>query len=194
MKITRVYTRRGDSGKTDLVGGVRISKADIRLEAYGTVDELSSHLGLLAAWMEEKSTPDNALAEEREVIIGIQNCLFNVCTHLATDQNQTELYPSAHLPEGATEKLEKAIDSMKAQLPEPQGFILPGGTIIAAQAHVCRTVCRRAERHIAALAETAIVGNEITQYMNRLSDYLFILAKIINFNAGQSEIIWQNAC
>ena len=194
MKITRVYTRRGDSGKTDLVGGVRISKADIRLEAYGTVDELSSHLGLLAALMAEKSAPDNALAEEREVIIGIQNCLFNVCTHLATDQSQTELYPSAHLPEGATEKLEKAIDSMKAQLPEPQGFILPGGTVIAAQAHVCRAVCRRAERHIAALAETAIVGAEITQYMNRLSDYLFILAKITNFNAGQKEIIWQNAC
>ena len=194
MKITRVYTRRGDSGKTDLVGGVRISKADIRLEAYGTVDELNSHLGLLAAMMAERSASDNVLAEEREEIISIQNNLFRVCTHLATDQSQTELYPSAHLPEEASKKLEKAIDSLNAQLPEPQGFILPGGTVIAAQTHVCRTVCRRAERHIAALAETAIVGAEIIQYMNRLSDYLFILAKIINFNAGQKEIIWQNAC
>ena len=193
MKITRVYTRRGDSGKTDLVGGVRISKADVRLDAYGTVDELSSQLGLLAAMMAERSEQDNTLATQRETIIGIQNSLFNVCTHLATDQSQTELYPSAYLPEGATERLENAIDTMKAQLPEPQGFILPGGTVVAAQAHVCRTVCRRAERHIAALAETATVGEEVMQYVNRLSDYLFILAKIINFNAGQSEIIWRNA-
>ena len=196
MKITKIYTRRGDSGKTDLVGGVRISKADIRIDAYGTVDELSAHLGLLAAMMAEHSQsglPDAAtLVSLREEIINIQNILFNVCTHLATDQSQTQLYPSAHLPEGATEKLEQAIDSMKAQLPEPQGFVLPGGTVIAAQAHVCRTVCRRAERCIAALAQTAIVGAEIMTYINRLSDFLFILTKIANFNAGQSEILWKN--
>ena len=192
MKITKVYTRRGDSGKTDLVGGVRISKADVRIEAYGTVDELSAHLGLLAAMMAERSAESATMVTLREEIIAIQNTLFNVCTHLATDQSQTQLYPSAHLPEGATERLEKAIDTMREQLPEPQGFILPGGTVVAAQAHVCRTVCRRAERCIATLAQKAIVGTEIMTYINRLSDFLFILTKIVNFNAGQSEILWKN--
>ena len=189
---------------TDLVGGVRISKTDIRLEAYGTVDELSSHLGLLAAMLTTKLTvvgADPAPAsmetdlrpELANDIIRIQNNLFNVCSHLATDQSQTPLYPSAHLAEGETEYLEQRIDTLNAMLPEPQGFILPGGSIEASQAHVCRTVCRRAERRIDALAEVATVGQEIVQYVNRLSDYLFVLAKIINFNIGKSEIIWQKA-
>ena len=191
MKITKVYTRRGDAGQTDIIGGIRISKTDVRLEAYGTVDELSSHLGLLAAMLNQC---DDASKAERDNIIRIQNNLFNVCSHLATDQSQTPLYPSAQLAEGETQLLEQAIDSMNAQLAEPQGFILPGGTMAAAQAHVCRTVCRRAERRIAALAETAIVGPEISQYINRLSDYLFILAQIINFNTGHSEIVWQKTC
>ena len=186
MKITKVYTRHGDGGETSLVGGVRIKKSDIRIEAYGTVDELSAHLGLLVALLPE--------GEERVTVIRIQNNLFNVCTHLATDQSQTPLYPSAHLAEGETEFLEAEVDRMMQLLPERQGFILPGGTQAAAQAHVARTVCRRAERRIAALAEVAKVGKEIQQYVNRLSDYLFVLAKIINFNSGQAEIIWQNAC
>ncbi|MBR1395027.1 MAG: cob(I)yrinic acid a,c-diamide adenosyltransferase [Prevotella sp.] len=186
MKITKVYTRTGDKGTTSLVGGVRIKKSDTRLEAYGTVDELSAHLGLLAAMMGED--------DNRQNIIRIQNNLFNVCTHLATDQSQTPLYPSAHLAEGEVEFLEQEVDRLMKLLPERQGFVLPGGTPTAAQAHVARTVCRRAERRIAALAEVAVVGDEIQQYVNRLSDYLFVLAKIINFNSGQNEIIWQNAC
>ena len=186
MKIVKVYTRRGDKGMTDLVGGVRIKKTDVRLEAYGTVDELSSHLGLLASLI--------TLDDEHEVLIRIQNNLFNVCSHLATDQSQTPLYDSAKLDCKEIEFLEQKIDSIIAELPEPQGFVLPGGTHAASQCHVCRTVCRRAERRIAALAETATVGQEIMQYVNRLSDYLFILAKKINFNAGQSEIIWKNTC
>lgn len=186
MKITKVYTRTGDNGTTSLVGGIRIRKSDARLEAYGTVDELSANLGLLAAMLPE--------GEERSLIIRTQNNLFNVGTHLATDQSQTPLYPSAHLPEGETELLEQAIDQMNAKLPEAQGFILPGGCQAAAQAHVCRTVCRRAERRIAALAETATISDEIQQYINRLSDFLFVLAKIINFNTGQEEILWKNAC
>ena len=181
-----MYTRTGDKGTTSLVGGVRIKKSSARLEAYGTVDELSAHLGLLAAMLSEGPEHDN--------IIRIQNNLFNVCTHLATDQSQTPLYPSAHLVEGETEFLEQEVDRMMQLLPERQGFILPGGTQAAAQAHVARTVCRRAERRIAALAEEAEVGDDIQQYINRLSDYLFVLAKIINFNSGKTEIIWQNAC
>ena len=186
MKITKVYTRTGDKGETSLVGGVRIKKSNIRLEAYGTVDELSAHLGMLVAMMKE--------SEERDLIIRVQNNLFNVCTHLATDQSQTPLYPSAHLADGEIELLEARIDLLMGQLPERQGFILPGGTPTAAQAHICRTVCRRAERRIAALAEVAQIGPEMQQFVNRLSDYLFVLAKIINFNEGKSEIVWENVC
>ena len=186
MKITKVYTRRGDQGQTSLVGGQRVSKASTRLEAYGTVDELSSHLGLLAAMLPE--------GHEKDLVERIQNNLFNVCTNLATDQDQTELYPSAYLPDGAIKELEDEVDSIMHELPERQGFILPGGTQEAAQAHVCRTVCRRAERRIVALAEEATVSPEVQQYVNRLSDFLFILAKKLNFIAGKSEKVWQNAC
>ena len=186
MKITKVYTRTGDKGETSIVGGIRMKKCSERLEAYGTVDELSSHLGLLAAMMAE--------GEDRDLIIRVQNNLFNVCTNLATDQSQTPLYPSAKLADGEIELLEQEVDRIMKLLPERQGFVLPGGTQTAAQAHVCRTVCRRAERRIVALAEVAVVNPEVQQYINRLSDYLFVLAKKINFNAGVSEIVWQNVC
>lgn len=184
MKITKVYTRGGDMGKTSLVGGQRVSKACVRLEAYGTVDELSSNLGLLAAMITDDF--------EKDMIIRVQNCLFNVCTNLATDQEQTALPQSAYLPEGEIEMLEGRIDEIMQLLPERQGFVLPGGTKEAAQAHICRTVCRRAERRIVALSEVAQITPQVLQYVNRLSDYLFVLAKKINFNANQSEIIWQN--
>ena len=185
-KITKVYTRRGDQGQTSLVGGQRVSKASVRLESYGTVDELSSHLGLLASMLPE--------GEDKETIQRIQNNLFNVCTNLATDQEQTPLYPSAYLPEGEIERLEKEVDTIMKMLPEKQGFILPGGTKEAAQAHVCRTVCRRAERRIVELSITTQISSEVLQYINRLSDYLFVLAKKLNFIAGQSEKLWKNAC
>ena len=186
MKITRVYTRTGDKGETSIVGGIRMKKSSERLEAYGTVDELSSHLGLLAAMLPE--------GENRQMIIRIQKNLFNVCTNLATDQSQTPLYDSARLADGEIELLEQEVDRMMGLLPERQGFILSGGTLAAAQAHVCRTVCRRAERRIVALAEVAQVSPEVQQYVNRLSDYLFVLAKIINFNENVSEIIWEKVC
>lgn len=186
MKITRVYTRTGDKGETSIVGGIRMKKSSERLEGYGTVDELSSHLGLLAAMLPK--------GDDRNMILRIQNNLFNVCTNLATDQSQTPLYDSAKLADGEIELLEQEVDRMMKLLPERQGFILPGGTQAAAQAHVCRTVCRRAERRIVALSEVAQISPETLQYINRLSDYLFVLAKIINFNAGVSEIVWQNVC
>lgn len=186
MKITKVYTRRGDKGQTSLVGGKRVSKSDVRLEAYGTIDELSANMGMLIAQL-----PDG---HEKETLLRIQNNLFNVCTNLATDQADTPLYPSAFLPDGETEFLEKEVDTIMKELPEAQGFILPGGTCEAAQAHICRTVCRRAERRIVALAQEATVSPEIQEYINRLSDYFFVLAKKLNFLAGQSEKIWLNAC
>ena len=186
MKITKVYTKTGDKGETSIIGGIRVKKSCERLEAYGTVDELSSHLGLLASML-----PDG---EDKDLIIRIQNNLFSVCSNLATDQSQTPLYDSAKLPDGEIEILEHEVDEIMNLLPERQGFILPGGTQAAAQAHVCRTVCRRAERRIVALSEVAQISPETQQYINRLSDYLFVLAKKVNFNAGVSEIIWQKVC
>ena len=186
MKITKVYTKTGDQGETSIIGGIRVKKSCERLEAYGTVDELSSHLGLLASML-----PDG---EDKDLIIRIQNNLFSVCSNLATDQSQTSLYDSAKLADGEIEVLEHKVDEIMNLLPERQGFILPGGTQAAAQAHVCRTVCRRAERRIVALSEVAQISPETLQYVNRLSDYLFVLAKKINFNTGVSEIIWQKVC
>jgi cob(I)alamin adenosyltransferase len=160
-----------------------MKKSSERLEAYGSVDELNAQLGLLAAMLPE--------GENRSMILRIQNTLFCVCTNLATDQSRTPLYESARLPEGEIALLENEMDKMMSSLPDRQGFILPGGTLAAAQTHVCRTVCRRAERRIVALAEVAQVSPEVQQYVNRLSDYLFVLAKIINFNDNVSEIIWE---
>lgn len=186
MKITKVYTKTGDGGSTSLVGGERIAKDSIRLEAYGTVDELNAQLGLLLTEM-----PDG---EEREAVERMQHCLFHVGTHLATNLSTTPLYPSAKLPEGETERMEQMIDKMLGELPPLQGFILPGGTKAAALAHVCRTVCRRAERHVAALQKEAELGEEILPYLNRMSDYLFVLSRKLNFVAHESEKIWSNAC
>lgn len=183
MKITKVYTKTGDKGTTSLVGGVRIKKSSERIEAYGTVDELSSQLGLLAAYLDD--------GEEKDAIERIQNTLFNVCSYLATDTTQTPLYPSAKLNEGEIEGVEAAIDAILAELPEKQGFVLPGGTVAAAQAHVCRAVCRRAERRIVALSDTAPLSDDIMRYVNRLSDYLFVLAKKLNHLAGRKEKIFR---
>lgn len=185
-RITKVYTRRGDKGTTSLVGGVKIQKNSARLEAYGTVDELSSQLGVLAAMLNE--------GHEKAFVQDVQNNLFYVCTHLATDQSQTPLYPSGKLPEGETEKLETEIDNILSELPEKLGFVLPGGTLKAATAHVCRAVCRRAERRIAALAATDTVSPDIMCYINRLSDYLFVLAKKLNFIDNQVEKTWRKPC
>ncbi len=186
MKITKVYTRTGDKGTTSLVGGIRISKSDIRLETYGTVDELSSYIGLLAAMLGKGEDWDN--------LIRIQNDLFVIGNHLATDQSKTPLSPAGQLPESEITFLESEIDRINGLLPEPQGFVLPGGCTEAAQAHVCRTVCRRAERCIITLSSSAIVGTEIKIFVNRLSDYFFVLAKKINFNKNVDEILWQKTC
>lgn len=184
--ITKVYTRRGDKGTTSLVGGVKIAKTSVRIEAYGTVDELSSQLGLLAAMLDD--------GHEKAFVQDVQNNLFCVCTHLATDQSQTPLYPLGILPAGETEKLEAEIDAILAELPEKLGFVPPGGTPKAATAHVCRAVCRRAERRIAALAATDTVSPDIMSYINRLSDYLFVLAKKLNFIDKQEEKTWRKPC
>ena len=167
-----------------LIGGVRVRKTNSRIEAYGTVDELSSQLGLLAATMKD--------ADDKEMIFDIQRNLFTVCSYLATDKSQTELSPYSILNPAEVEKLEREIDTINSSIPVLNDFILPGGSKVAAQTHVCRAVCRRAERRIFFLAETTTVAPEVLQYMNRLSDYLFVLARKLNFILGAREKTWQN--
>lgn len=195
MKISKVYTKTGDQGMTSLVGGIRIDKSSTRLEAYGTVDELSSQLGLLASIVRNDSKSDkNELQDICELIERIQNTLFNVCSYLATDTSQTPVYESAQLHTEEISILENAIDQITPTLPVLHSFVLPGGTMAASQAHVCRTVCRRAERRIVALTREAEINPDVLRYINRLSDYLFVLARKLNFIASEEEKIWRKTC
>lgn len=186
MKINKVYTKTGDDGTTSLVGGYRVKKTNSRIEAYGTVDELSSQLGLLVSFMKD--------GEDKNLVIRTQRNLFTVCSYLATDKTKTPLAPSYTLDPKEIKTLEEAIDVINASIPQQKSFILPGGSHEAAIAHVCRTVCRRAERRIFFLAESTKIDPEVLQYMNRLSDYLFVLARKLNFVDGVREKIWDNSC
>lgn len=185
MKTPKVYTRTGDKGVTSLVGGVRISKSSERIEAYGTVDELNAQLGLLATYLDD---------EDVMMIERVQNNLFNIGAYLATDQDKTPLYESARFHLSEVKYLEDEIDKTMLILPAQTSFILPGGCVCAAQAHVCRTVCRRAERRIVSLSETINITPEILQYFNRISDYLYVLARKLNFINNIGEKKWQNVC
>lgn len=174
----KIYTRTGDSGQTSLVGGKRVSKTHPRLEAYGTVDELSSHLGLLASLLTDH--------HHRQTILTIQQTLFSLSAILATEP-ESKWQPEPLSP-SHTEKLEAEIDHLQQQLPALHAFIIPGGSQAACQAHVCRTVCRRAERCILALTEEIEVSADVLRYVNRLSDYLFVLARHLNVSKGIQEI------
>lgn len=186
MKMTKVYTKTGDKGTTSLVGGVRVEKTNARIEAYGTVDELSAQLGMLASFMKD--------GDDKNLIYRTQRNLFTVCSYLATDKTQTPLAPSYTLDPGEVTVLEEEIDAINAGIPPQTTFILPGGSHEAAIAHVCRTVCRRAERRIFKLNEQTELDPKVLQYMNRLSDYLFVLARNLNFIYGVREKIWKKPC
>lgn len=186
MKINKVYTRTGDDGTTSLVGGVRVKKTNSRIEAYGTVDELSSHLGMLASFMKDGA--------DKQLIERTQMNLFTVCSYLSTDKTKTPLAPSYTLDSGEIKVLEAEIRAINTSVPVLSGFLLPGGSHEAAICHVCRTVCRRAERRVFFLAETTALDPEVLQYLNRLSDYLFVLARKLNFIDGVREKIWKNTC
>lgn len=180
----KIYTRTGDAGQTSLVGGKRVSKASERLEAYGTVDELNSHLGLLASL-------DGVDADSVNFIHSIQNRLFNLGSYLATDNSdKPELIP-AGITEEEIHAIEKEIDRLDQTLPPLKCFILPGGSVAASQANVARTVCRRAERRLVTLAATAEVHPFAQGYLNRLSDYLFTLGRHLNNLSSVPEQLWR---
>ena len=182
MKKSLIYTGGGDKGKTSLVGGQRVSKAHQRIESYGTIDELNSFIGLLVTSLDDQADID--------FLSFIQHKLFTIGSYLATDQETTELkIESKVTPESIAH-----IDRLDSELPPMKNFILPGGTRSASLAHVCRTVCRRAERQIYRLAETNPVEEPVLIFVNRLSDYLFVLARKECIKNNGKEIIWDYTC
>lgn len=186
MKKNKVYTKTGDRGMTSLVGGQRVEKTDIRLEAYGTVDELNAYLGLLITQLDTK--------KEINLIREIQNQLFTLGSYLATDCSTSPTVQVQEIKKGMVERLEKIIDEMNLELPLLEAFVLPGGTIAASTCHICRTICRRAERRILTLHKLAPLTHESISYINRLSDFLFVLSRKINFLAQKEEIFWDKTC
>ena len=178
-----IYTKTGDGGTTSLVGGTRVSKCHPRVEAYGTVDELNAHIGLLAEMIRDIDSRQFDLLKE------VQQRLFVVQTLLATEKEVPFQLPQ--LPDTAVDEIEHQIDELQAQLPPFRIFVMPGGTLPSAQCHVARTVCRRAERCIVKLSEQSPVDNRIARYINRLSDYLFVLSRHLVISQGAEESLFK---
>jgi cob(I)alamin adenosyltransferase len=178
----KIYTKTGDKGETSLIGGVRVPKYHLRIESYGTVDELNSYIGLV-----KESITDEHI---RTILYEIQDRLFTVGSVLASDPVKSKMkIPDLHTEDITL--LETEMDAMDATLPELKSFILPGGTVAASYCHVARCVCRRAERLTVQLATESEVPEIIVQYLNRLSDYLFMLSRKIVNDAGAVETLWR---
>lgn len=179
---SRLYTRTGDRGNTSLVDGSRADKDCERLEAYGSIDELSSAMGMLAA-------RDDVPEEIRQQLQKIQNEMFEIGGYLATPVKEGQEH---RLPgiEKATETLEGWIDRLDGEVPELNYFILPGGSEASGICHLCRTICRRAERGVVRLSRESYVDPDVISYINRLSDYLFIAARYLNQAAGIKDVAW----
>jgi cob(I)alamin adenosyltransferase len=184
LAINRVYTRRGDTGETSLAGGQRLPKNDLRIEAYGTLDELNSFIGL--ARESARSYP--ALSQLTEILLRVQHELFNAGSILATMPE--DVHPKqARITGAEAEQLEREIDEMNQSLEPLRSFVLPGGSRLNAELHVCRTVCRRAERICVAPASGA--DPEIIKYLNRLSDALFVWSRWATYRIGAEETLWE---
>ncbi|MGQ1890340.1 cob(I)yrinic acid a,c-diamide adenosyltransferase [Thermophagus sp. OGC60D27] len=183
MEKSRIYTKTGDRGKTVLIGGTMVPKYHYRLEAYGTVDELNAHIGLIKAFSKNEEHTESSLSR-------IQHQLFNIGAYLATDDSVSDLRSRIKEGEAEIEFLEKEIDTIDQSLPPLKNFILPGGHPAAAQCHIARTVCRRAERQVVRMAEESEVAPWIIRYLNRLSDYFFILSRYLAKYFNNEEIRW----
>jgi cob(I)alamin adenosyltransferase len=178
----KVYTKKGDDGSTGLIGGTRVTKDDVRIEAYGTVDELNSWIGLVR--------DQTALAEYKSELIAIQETLFTIGSHLAADPEKNQM----QLPEinkSAITALENSIDIMEEKLEPMKNFILPGGNENVSQIHITRCVCRRAERRVISLSKKALIDPILIHYLNRLSDYLFVLSRRTNLTEKGEETPWK---
>lgn len=179
----KIYTKTGDKGTTSLIGGKRVLKNSDKLNAYGTIDELNSFLGLLRA----KTTDENIKTE----ILDIQNTLFNVGAYLALDENVEKIPEFAQISDEKIKKLEDLIDFFQENLPKITNFIIYGENELSAICHVCRAVCRRAEREIITVNQQYNIDTNLTTYINRLSDLLFVLARIYTKNEEKSDFLWK---
>ena len=176
----KIYTKTGDKGKTSLIEGTRISKHNIRVHCYGEIDELNAHLGMLCDVLENQ--------EEIMLIKEIQHNLFLIGSHLATETYHHQL-PS--LDNQMIQSLESYIDKQDEVLPALKNFILPGGNTSISWCHIARTICRRAERSISQLYEAESIQDIILIYLNRLSDFLFVLARVLHYRKGIKESTWK---
>jgi cob(I)alamin adenosyltransferase len=186
IALNRIYTRRGDGGETGLVGGQRLPKDALRIEAYGTVDELNAFVGLAAVSCGE----DSRLAPLGAILRRVQHELFNLGSILATPP--ADVHPQQpRITDAETVQLEREIDAMNAGLAPLRSFVLPGGTRLNAELHIARTVCRRAERLLVALARAESVPVETIAYLNRLSDAMFVWSRWANQALGVPEVLWE---
>lgn len=176
----KIYTKTGDKGTSSLLGGTRVAKYHERLECYGTIDELNSHIGVVRDICNNEDVCG--------ILARIQHTLFTIGSYLANEKPHERVTPV--LKQSDIELLEKTIDMYTAELPELKNFILPAGHIFSSQSHVCRTVCRRAERLIVKLSETVEVQQDVIIYVNRLSDFLFVLARKFLKDVNKQEITW----
>lgn len=186
LAINRIYTKRGDSGETSLVGGQRTSKDALRIECFGTVDELNSFTGMACFAAQREAV----LAPLAGILQRVQHELFNLGSILATLPEDVHPRQPQTTPSDI-EQLEREIDSMNANLPKLRSFVLPGGTEINSLLHVCRTVCRRAERLCVSLAREDSAPPLAVQYLNRLSDAFFVWSRWANVQLGANEVLWQ---
>lgn len=188
MKKSRVYTKTGDKGTTALVSGARISKADLRIDLYGQVDELNSRVGLLISYMREKDLFNN----EIDFLLKLQSVFFDLGSQLATEVENREKYKLPSIKEAFITLMENEIDRMDNELIPLKSFILPGGSLAASAAHLCRTGSRNVERLLIAYYEKS--GEELPAHsqvlLNRASDYFFVLARYIEKNVGGQETLW----
>ena len=181
--MAKIYTRRGDDGSTGLFGGPRVRKDDLRVAAYGEIDELNSALGMAR---EEVLAQADLLA----LVDALQTELFTLGAELATPEAEKAPKEVPRIGKGQVARLETEIDRLTAELPPMKNFILPGGSRPGAALHFCRTVCRRAERQVVSLADESPVSADALAYVNRLSDLLFVMARAANLRAGGREIPW----
>ena len=190
IALNRIYTKRGDTGETSLAGGQRVPKDSARIEAYGTIDELNAFTGIAVVTCEDMITRDPRMGLLLVIMRRVQHELFNLGSILATLPE--DVHPKqARITAAEIVQLEREIDGMNESLPSLRSFVLPGGTRLNAELHVTRTVCRRAERLLIALGRAEPVPPETIQYLNRLSDAMFVWSRWVNNAVGAPEILWQ---
>ena len=190
ISINRVYTRQGDQGETALAGGQRVPKDGARIEAYGTVDELNSFVGVARSTVAEMAAGEPRLAVLAAILLRVQHELFNLGSILATLPE--DVHPKqARVTETEVAQLEIEMDRMNEDLPPLRSFVLPGGSRLNAELHVCRTVCRRAERAAVELARAESIPPETVRYLNRLSDAMFVWSRWASHVAGAPETLWE---